>query len=115
MEVRSSERDDLAFRKAECTLEQAYIASAQLFDAAMVGAKMRNQDVAGILDVSESLVQKWRSPEARVCPSHVQMLQLPLTWHIAHWRAMSKRYGLGRAMLRRVLDAVGDFALLESA
>jgi hypothetical protein len=100
-----------AFPKQECSLDQAYSTSAELFDAALTGAGLRNQDVAYLLGVSESLVRKWRSRDARVCPSDVQMLQLGLSflWH--RNKALNKRFGFGRLALTELLDAAGALAV----
>jgi hypothetical protein len=99
-----------AFPKQEA-LDRAYATCAALFDAAMTGANLRNQDVAYLLGVSESLVRKWRSAEARVCPNHVQLEQLPLSfkWHL--FKAMSNRYGFARTALLRLVDSAGLLAL----
>lgn len=111
MEVRTSEGQAPTFRKPESTLDQAYALSADLFDAALTAANIPTSYVAAKLHVTDSLVHKWRSKDARACPSHVQMLQLPLSFHLALHRAMSCRHGFGVAALRRLLDAAGDLAL----
>jgi len=122
MELQSSERQMPAFRKSESgsavgesAVEQAHIDAAELFDAAMTGAGLRNPEVAHLCGVSESLVQKWRQRDTRACPSFVQMLCLPPAFHIALFRAQNTRQGLGRAALARLMDAAGDLAVVLEA
>ena len=40
------------------------------------------------------------------------MLLLPASFHIALHRVMNRRYGFGRAALKRLLDAAGDLAVV---
>ena len=112
---RKSEDDAAAFRKTE---DDGYALASALFDAAMGDLERRdrgaltNKDVAFLCGVSESLVQKWRSPDQRACPSFAQLLVLPPAFHIALHRAMNQRFGFGRAALARLLDVACDLALV---
>ena len=112
--LRKSEQASNALRTAEQADDSSRIA-AELFDAAVVASKLRNPEIAHLIGVSESLVQKWRSAETRECPSFVQMLRLPPAFHIELHRAMNKRFGFGRAALNRLLDAVSDLSLVVEA
>jgi transcriptional regulator with XRE-family HTH domain len=80
-------------------------------DLAGAPAPISSKEVASLLGVSESMVNRWRSTNYREGPSFTQMLRLPLSFHLALHRAMNRRFGFGRHALRRVLDAVGDLAL----
>jgi hypothetical protein len=108
---RSSEDATAAFHQAE---GDGYAIAALLFDQALRDPRcpMTNQEVAYLLKVSESLVQKWRSPGARACPSFAQMLKLPTSFHVALHRAMNRHFGFGRAALRDLLEAAGSLAVV---
>lgn len=109
--LRNSENGDPAVRNAE---DDRYAVSAELFDAALNDprANLTNKEVAHLVGVSESLVQKWRTPSARTCPSFVQLLRLPPAFHLALHRSMNRRFGFGRAALVDLLEAVGSLALV---
>jgi hypothetical protein len=119
-EVRTSERDRASLRNSEHEpdrfgqpeREAAQTLAAQLFDEALTAARLTNKEVAHLLDISESLVQKMRSLESRGCPSFAQMLRLPPAFHLELHRAMNRRFGFGRAAIARLLEAVGDLALV---
>lgn len=87
--------------------------AAELFDEALREARIETGEVAYLLGISESLVRRMRSKDARERVSFVQMLRLPPTFHIELHRAMNRRFGFGRAALRRLLDAVGDLVVAE--
>jgi ribosome-binding protein aMBF1 (putative translation factor) len=107
---RKSEQERGAFRKAEQAADTAVLA-AELFDAALQRAGLNSKEVAHLLGISESLVQKMRSTEQRGCPSFAQLLRLPPRFHIALHREMNDQFGFGRAALGRLLEAAGDLAL----
>lgn len=115
-EVRSSERAEPAFRKTESdesAVDRGYILAAELFDAAMENTRpeLANKEVSHLCGVSVSLVEKWRKPDTRACPSLMQMLLLPPAFHYALHKEMNRRFGFGRAALRDLLDAVGLVSL----
>lgn len=83
-----------------------------LFDAAAKECGLSTPVIAQLCGVSDGLVYKWRSVNQRECPSFVQMLRLPASFHIALHRGLNKRYGFGRAALSRLLDAAGELALV---
>jgi len=82
--------------------------ASEMFDEALKSARITSQEAAFLTGVSESLVRKWRSVQQREQPSFAQMLCLPAPFHIALHRVMNRRFGFGRAALRRLLDAAGD-------
>lgn len=86
--------------------------AAEVFDSALTAANISTADVASRFRVSESLVRRMRSRDARECVSNVQMLLLPPSFHVEYFRAMNKRFGLGRALLNRLMDAAADLALV---
>lgn len=107
---RNSEQDDSVLRKAE---QEA----SQLFDQACEIAGLQNKEIAHLLSslgcqVSVSLVEKWRSTEQRGCPSFVQMLLLPLSFHFALHKVMNRRHGYGREALRDILESLGTLAMV---
>lgn len=118
MPLRASEQAASAFRKSEQAGESLGTSehlAAALLDEAMENAGLTNKEVAHLCDVSVSLVEKWRSTEARGCPSFVQMLCLPPAFHLELQRAMNRRFGFGRAALMQLLEAAGSLALITEA
>lgn len=109
-----------AFRQAEAdpgscrgSEPDSYDLAAELFRAALADPKcnLTIKEVAHLLGVSTSLVEKWARPGARACPSFAQMLRLPLRFHLALRRAMDRRFGFSRAALLDLLEAAGALAL----
>lgn len=91
---------------------EAEAAAARLFDEVLTAAQLSSQEVAHLLGVSESLVRKMRSPNARERVSLSHLLQLPLGFHLEFHRALNRRSGLGRQLLRRLLDDLSDLAVV---
>lgn len=110
---RNLEEPEAAFRKSE---DDGYRLAACLFDTALSELRcgLTNKEVAHLVGVSVSLVEKWRSPDARACPSFAQMLRLPLSFHLALHRAQNAHFGFGRAALMDLLESAGSLALLEN-
>lgn len=107
-----------AFRNMESPLEAfripepldadaAALVASELFDAACTQSGLITKEIAALCGVSESLVWKWRSSEARVCPSFAQLLMLPFRFHLSLIRAWNKRFGFARALLSRVVNDLG--------
>jgi DNA-binding CsgD family transcriptional regulator len=92
--------------------QDAEVTAAQLFDEALAAAKLTSKEVSALLGISESLVNRMRSPNYREGVSFTQLLRLPPAFHIALHRAMNQRFGFGRAALARLLDVAGDLALV---
>lgn len=100
--------------RPKCTQrEEASAIAAELFDRALTLAGVTTAEVAYILDVSESLVRRWRSKDARERISFVQLLMLPRKFHTALKKEWNKRDGSSREALLRLLDAAGDLAVSE--
>ena len=115
MPLRGSEQADPSLRNSqqdEAALRRSEQLAAEALDAAFFEAHLENKDIAFLCGVSVSLVEKWRTADQRGCPSLVQMLLLPPAFHCALHRQLNKRFGFGRAALVRLLDAVGDLALV---
>lgn len=91
------------------------VMAAQLFDGALADAKLTSKEVAALLGVSESMVNRMRSANYRERISFPQMLLLPPAFHIALHRQMNRQFGFGRAALARLLGAVEDLALVVEA
>lgn len=118
VEVRGSEQPKATFRKSEQDAEpfgRSEQLAAKLLDAAFEAAGLDNKEIAHLCGVSVSLVEKWRSTEARGCPSFVQLLCLPPSFHIALHRQMNRKFGFGRAAVARLLGAVEDLVLVVEA
>lgn len=109
-----SEHDGVSFRNSEQVgqaLRESEQLAVELLNAAFEAARLDNKEIAHLCGVSVSLVEKWRSTDARGCPSLAQMLRLPPTFHLALHRALNKRFGFGRAALARLIGAAEDLAL----
>lgn len=102
-------------KKVSDAPDLADVEAAKLLDEALTAARISSTEVHLLLGVSESLISKWRSPHYRECPSFVQLLRLPVSFHLAMHRAMDRRHGFGRAAVARLLDAAGELALLTEA
>jgi hypothetical protein len=93
--------------------------AALIFDEALRSARdlrgkvapITSQEISHLLGVSESLVNRWRSPHYRESPSWTQMLRLPVSFHWALLKTLSRRFGFRQLALRQLLDAVGDVAV----
>ena len=89
------------------------MAAAQQLDEALTMAGLSSKEVAGLLDVSDSLVNRWRSGNYRETPSFTQVCSLQMQSYkfaLALHRVNNKRYGFGRAALAHLLEAVGELA-----
>lgn len=106
----ANETPGTAMRPKSTHPDDASILAAELFDQALTEAGITNDEAAYLLGVSASLVRRMRSRDARERASFVQLLRLPFSFHVALHRVMNRRLGLGRAMLREVLDALGCLA-----
>lgn len=121
MEVRKTDPSGTAIRKSDqenqsvraSDREAAEARAAAMFSRALDAAGI-TRDEAGYLmgGISRSLVDKMCSPTERQCPSLVQLLLLPPQFHLALIQELDGHFGLGRAVLARVQQAVGTLALL---
>jgi hypothetical protein len=90
---------------------EADASAARLFDEALTAAQLSSQEAAHLLGCSESLVNKMRSPNARERVSLAHLLLLTPRFHLELHRALNRRFGFGRQLLRRIVDDLGDLAL----
>src|SRR4051812_41977427 len=86
----NSAQGDGVLRSSEHGDEATRVAS-ELFDLACAAARLQSKEIAAICGVSRSLADKWRSVDARECPSLAQLLKLPITFQLALHRAMNQR------------------------
>lgn len=99
--------------RPKCTpADEASSLASDLFDVALTEAQITTAEAAYLLKVSESLVRRMRSKDARECASFPQMLRLPLAFHLSLHRVMSRRLGLGKHVVAELLDVVGRIALV---
>jgi DNA-binding transcriptional regulator YiaG len=113
--LRTSEQLKVGLRTSEpetVVLGKAEQLAAELLNDAFDRAQLENKEIAHLCGVSVSLVEKWRSREARGCPSFVQMLLLPPSFHIALHRSMNERFGFARQALRDLLESAGTLAMV---
>lgn len=115
MPLGDSEPREAAFRRSEQANEalgKSEQLASEILNAAFDAAGLQNKEIAHLCGVSVSLVEKWRSTEARGCPSFVQLLMLPVNFHWELHKAMDRHFGLGRRALADVISAIGSLAML---
>lgn len=70
------------------------------------------QEIATSVGTSEMMVLRWRSPDRYESPSLTQMMKMPPAilrqWHLV----MARRLNFGPQILARLLDDVGDLAMV---
>jgi transcriptional regulator with XRE-family HTH domain len=95
------------------TVAQAGALVASVVDEAAIRAGLSNDDLASLCGVSKSLVSRWRSPHYKERPSLAQLFLLPLTFQHALHKVLGFRFGVRRAAMAALLDAVADLATCE--
>jgi transcriptional regulator with XRE-family HTH domain len=119
--LRSSERDALRHAEQDRREEERRLAeqiTADLLDGAITAAGLDNKEVAYVLGVSRSLVEKWRSKDQRGSPSFLQLWDLgtvhpPFAFELH--RAINKRCSrLGLQALARIITDLGALAMAVS-
>jgi hypothetical protein len=105
VQLRSAEQDSNGLTKAERD-------ASELLNEAFRNANLRNQEIAQLTGVSETMVIKWRSSTSRGAPSFPQMLCLPPRFYWELNKAMSARYGYARMALLELIEAAGALAVL---
>lgn len=95
------------------TVDEAIQVSSQLIAEALKNANINYKAAAHLTGVSDSLAQKWCSPEQRESPSHVQQLRLGVRFNYELHKAINRheRFGFGRLALGEMLRAAGMLAL----
>lgn len=79
------------------------------FDEAAIAAGLSNKAIAAAVGIaSDSMVTRWRNPEAKDCPSLVQVLKLGPDFARLMYRGFSRRYGWQRKALLDLVEALGD-------
>lgn len=111
MPLENCSQPDVA-RTKDSRPDAATILASELFDAAITDARLTSGEVSHLLGISESLVNRMRSPNYREGVSLVQMLKLPIEFHWQLHKVMSRRLGLRRRAVAELLDAVGSIALV---
>lgn len=97
---------------AELTPEQAHILAAVVLNEALETCdSVTPKQLAIHLDVSESLISRWRKPEHRERPSYVQVMSFPPALLLVMNRIVNRRFGFVRAALLNLVDAAGDLAI----
>jgi DNA-binding transcriptional regulator LsrR (DeoR family) len=98
--------------RPDSTQEADALASV-LFDQSLTRAQLTTADVAYQLKISESLVRRLRSADARERVSFAQILSLPPSFLLELTKALNARFGFGRAALLDLLDAAGRLAVAD--
>lgn len=98
-------------RKSSQSSEPVESLASTLFAQAMDDAKLTTAEVAYLVQHSESLVTRWRSPEHREQPSFAQLLRLPPAFHMALHKRLDQHYGFSHAAVRDALEAIGRLAV----
>lgn len=100
--------------------DEPQVLSAQLFDEALKNARdlrgnprpWTSKEIGERIGISESQVNKWRSPDYRETPSLLQWAALPPEVIFAFNRATNRRFGFGAQILARLLTDVSDLAVV---
>jgi hypothetical protein len=100
--------------RPEWTTDPDQLAS-MMFDRAIENAHLTTAEVAYLFGVSESVVRRMRSKDARERVAFGQLLRLPPVFHIELSKLLNEHFGFRRAALLRLLDAVGDLAVAVEA
>lgn len=111
-EVRRSDSPTTPVRNSDHHTDRSRSLSAIILQDAFEGAGLEHKEVAAVLGVSISLVDKWCDPNADKSPSFAQLLLLPPSFHVALIQQFDRQFGLGREMLARVQQTLGTLALL---
>jgi hypothetical protein len=85
--------------------------ASEMFDAALTAANISTSEVAYLLGISESVVRRMRSKDARERVSFGQMLRLPIEFHVELNKLLDQRYGFGRAAMGRIFSDLGIAAV----
>lgn len=96
--------------RTNCSQDDPDASAAAMFDAALSASGITSKEAAMLLGVSDSMVNRMRSPNHRERVSFAQMLRLPPAFHLSLHREMNKRFGFGRQALRDILDSLGTLA-----
>lgn len=131
MELRNPEREGRAFRKSEqpssdhsqraaqfrnseptdesLRIQEQRIAQCSvLYDRALKKAEIESQQIADLFAVSVSLVDKWRNPNERACPSFWQIEAHPIEFHLAVEEIRRERPEYLRVLMARAWLALSD-------
>lgn len=95
--------------------EQLVAEASRLYDRALKVAGLDSQQVSDLFRVSVSLVDKWRNPNERACPSFWQINAHPIRFHLALESIRREQPAYRKAVLARVWDAFCDVALAVEA
>jgi len=99
--------------RPKCTQpDDSHELAAELFDRALTDAKISTAEAAYLFGVSESLVRRMRSKDARERASFPQMLKLPPTFHWQLHRAMNRKFGFWRLAMADAVEALGGLAMV---
>lgn len=87
------------------------IAASTLFDQALTDARITNAEAAHLMGISESLVNRMRSPNYRECVSLVQLLRCgpSVTWQFH--RALHARNKFAQVALREAVQSLSLLAV----
>lgn len=100
-------------KQVPVSAENAQEVTGELFDMACIRAGLSNKEIAATLGVSDSLVARWRRPEARERATVTQMVQLGPLFLLAYHKVFGFRFGARRAALLSLVEAVADLAACE--
>lgn len=109
LDVRAKETPAEAVRLKET---QARELASELFDAALTAAQITSGEAAYLIGVSESVVRRMRSKEAREQVSAWQELLLPPSYHLAKFDVLFLRLDRPEGHVVRLLRALGSLMVL---
>ncbi len=86
--------------------------ASRIFDQAVIRSGLTNKEISDRLGgLSESLIGRWRNPNAREFPNTLQLQKLGPVFLREFSRASNQYNGLGRQALCELLNVVGDLAV----
>ena len=97
-----------------CSESEADAEAAFLIDRALYDARITSKELAGHLNLTESLINRWRSPNYHESPAFRQIVRFPLWFHWKLFKLMAKRYGFAKYAAAESMDAAATFAMVAS-
>lgn len=115
--VRKSHQAAPAVRKSHQATEAidraaAEALAADVFTRALEAAAITRDEAAFLMGVTRSMVDQMCAPTVAKAPSLIQVLLLGPAFHLALIHELDKHFGLGRAALARVQQALGTLGLM---
>lgn len=90
--------------------DDPFVLASLMFDGCMKDARLETKEVASLCGVTDSLVNRWRSPNYQESPSLVHLLRLPAAFHWALVKRLVKRFAFGQRAIAEAVEAQNVWA-----